>query len=303
MIARHLQAVGARKAPAGAPAPGVAVAPAAAPASSESAGYKLDPNRPVLMAVCEGAPLLRTPEELDFTALLNSAKHHGHLIDPTVPLGDVPPAAYVLEHLLVRYSIDGATGGKRAMGVVSACRKYLIPFLVEAAWKKPVTLRGAAHLRLADAEHLPRVLAGRRSLPAATVAALQLGGRRPVHSCLHLDLTDAALVIDGGAAVLEDAVAERRVPTYCDVRTGATLVRPFDLRAAGLLVELDAPHGIQFNSARNVLRELSAAFKRANNAGAGMVSAFHLEPLEPRTPDRLREPAPPHQYFGTNGGV
>lgn len=279
------------RAVAGADAPPDAAAPAPARVS-------VDENRPVLMAVCEGLPLLLTADELDFTALLNTAKHYRYLIDPAAPLGEVPPAVYLAEHLLVRFGVDGAAGGKRAIGVVSSCRKYLVPFLVEVAWAKPSSLRGAAHLRLADAEDLPRILAGRRRLPAATVAALRLGGRRPALSCLHLDLADAAFVVAGGAAVLERAIADGRVPTYADARTGVTLVRPFDLRAAGLLIELDTPHGIAASSARNVLRELTAAFTRANTAGAGMVSAFRLEPLAPRTPDRMRDPAPRHGYVG-----
>ena len=189
----------------------------------------LDENRPLLMAVCEGLPLLLTADELDFTSLLNNAKHLNYLIDPATPLGEVSPAVYVAEHLLVRYGIDGAAGGKRADSVVSSCRKYLIPFLVEVAWAKPSSLRGAAHLRLADAEDLPRILAGRKKLPAAVVAARRLGKRRPAVSCLHLDLAEAAHVVTGGAAVLQQAITDGRVPTYNDLRTGIALVRPLSL--------------------------------------------------------------------------
>lgn len=271
-------------------------APGATPAITDPPA-SLDPNRPVLMAAAQGLPVLLRPAEVDLIALVNAASQYGYLTDPAVRPGEVHPAEYLVDHVLTRYGLNGKGGGARVEAVASLARKHLIPFLVEAAWAKPETERGAAAFRLADAERLPRILAGREKLPAATVASLHLGQRRYAAACLYLDRHEAALVVDGGADRLDRAIATGGVEVFRDLRTDEEIVRPFDLRGAGILRELDRPHGIESTSATNVLRELKTAFGRANDSGAGMVGNFDaIEPLELLAHHRMRSKPADREY-------
>lgn len=122
------------------------------------------------------------------------------------------------------------------------------------------------------------------------------GARPLLGESVASGLAHAAFVVEGGAAVLESAIADGRVPTNVVLRTGFALVRPFDLRAAGLLVEVDAPHRLAFGSARNVLRELTLVFQRANTAGAGMVGEFWCSSCGRAPPTRCA-----HQHHRTGG--
>ena len=79
---------------------------------------------------------------------------------------------------------------------------------------------------------------------------------------MYLSIADAAVVAEGGQAVLTGAIGDESVPVRTDVRTGESIVMALDLRRAGLLKEHVKPHGIQKNTAKNVLRDLKLAVER-----------------------------------------
>ncbi|GAB3868134.1 hypothetical protein GCM10028801_43560 [Nocardioides maradonensis] len=246
----------------------------------------LGQRRPAVFAACEGFPVLLSEAETDLVALINTVNDYDYLLDPVAERDETAPAVYVTEHLLNHYGLNMHAGGKRITGVEYVWRRYLVPFLVELAWSKPAEARGTAALRITDTERLPRILAGTQSLPAATVAG-DILDRRAV-SCLHLSLEDAAAATAGGTDALERAIADERIRTHADLRTGASLIRPYDLRAAGLLVEPADPHGVSAGTARNVLRELNAGLERARMHGAGLIGCFLMQPLEPLPANRQR---------------
>lgn len=257
-------------------------------------------ERPLLARVCAGEPLVLTGDEADFIDLLNQGvSHELILLDPGMDPDDVRPAEYVLEYYVHRYGAQRQADGDRAEGLATDYGRYVIPFLVEVAWSLPEDGRGMAALRLTHAERLPHLLAGEQALPAATVAADLLRTRlgRPRGSrCLHLELEDAAHVVHGGETALASALHAGHVETVRDTRTGRSLVRPLDLRVAGLLIEPEGVHGLARSTADNVLRSLTLAFARAADHGSRHRPTFKLKALEPLRDLRQRPVTPPAIY-------
>src|SRR5699024_5784901 len=106
--------------------------------------------------------------------------------------------------------------------------------------------------------------------------------------CLHLSLEDARHVVTD-SALLDEALDTGRVSTYPDIRTGEPLVRPQDLRAAGLLIEPSTAHGIAASTAKNVLRDLKLSFTRARDHGADLSLSVDLTVVEPLPDKRQRD--------------
>ena len=245
--------------------------------------------RPALLRVCAGEPLLLSDDDVDLVALVNRARE----VRPWMLDGHVHPDDYRLSEVLVeylchRYGIQRRGKGDRIVNLESIYRRHLLPFLIELDAALPPAERGVAAKRLLHLEMLPQILAGDEALPAATVAGEQLG-RRGI-ACIFLGLADAARVVAGGAAALEVVLREGAVPLHTDVRTGADIVRSEDLRAAGVLAERSAPHGVAANSAGNVLRDLNNAVARARAHGAGVIGEFNLVATEPLLANRMRAP-------------
>lgn len=198
-------------------------------------GWNLD--RPLALLACAGAPLQLTAEEADLVALTNAAGHYARrILDPDVEPDDVHPAEYIVEYMMAAHGLNRRAKGDRVAAVESNHRRYLIPFFTELAFTRPEGKKGIAYLRLPQLETVPRMLAGDAPLPAATVAADQFRDRVGLQ-CLHLNVDDARHVVTDNALLDAAALDTGRLPTYPDIRTGEALVRPHDLRAAGLLAE------------------------------------------------------------------
>lgn len=259
-------------------------------------------ERPILMRLCTGEPTLLTKDEVDMLTLSNTATISDiALLDEDVDPDDVHPAEYVLEHFVTTYGQNRQADGDRVEAITSQHGRYVVPFLVELAFRLSPAKRGMSSLRLNHVEKLPQILAGDAALPAAVVAADILKSQRGPNTaiqCLHLNLRHAALVTTGGEEALTNAIADGRLSTYEDTRTGDLLVRPWDLRAAGLLIEPEAPHGLKKNSASNVLRDMRLAFKRANAHGVNNRVIFDLKAIEPLTANRKRADREQRAYVG-----
>lgn len=199
-----------------------------------------------------------------------------------------------MEYLCHRHGVQRRGKGDRITNLKSIYARHLLPFLVELDAGRPPGERGVAHLRVRHLESLPALLAGDTPMPAGTVAG-ELLNRRGI-ACVYLSVEDAGRVTDGGPATLEVAIAEGRVKLHPDARTGEAIVRTADLRAAGLLMERSTPHGLDTSKATNVLRDLKKAIQRAAAHGAGVRGTFNLEPTEPLSARRMRDPRPPSVY-------
>ena len=119
------------------------------------------------------------------------------------------------------------TGGDRSGNLASHLGRYVLPFLLDLTHVKPTTQRGVADLWFAEAEVLPRILAGATPLPAATVAGDLLD--RGALTCVWLTVLDAGRVCHGGAGAVTDAISRRRLPAHRD-GAGHVLVRAADLQ-------------------------------------------------------------------------
>lgn len=249
-------------------------------------------GRPPLLRVCAGEPMLLSDGDVDLIALVNRSETIGAwLLDENVDPDEYRLPEVLMEYLCHRYGEQRRGNGDRIRNLESIYRRYLLPFLIELDAALPEERRGVAAKRVRQLEMLPKILAGDAPLPAATVAGDHLN-RRAV-ACVFLNLADAAHVVEGGARALQVALADEIFSTYVDVRTGLDIVRTSDLRAAGLLRELIAPHGIATSTATNVLRDLKEAIKRAGVHGAVIRGTFDLIPTEPLHGRRQRAPRTP----------
>ncbi|QGN58094.1 tyrosine-type recombinase/integrase [Nostocoides sp. HKS02] len=245
-------------------------------------------DRPALMRLCAGEPLVLTQQECNLVELLNTFEQlTAPLLDPNVDPDQYRLAEVALEHLTSHHGTNRQAKGDRVKSVSSTHHRYLLPFLIELDATRPQDHRGAADLRITHLEALPRVLAGDLPLPAATVAADRLGHKLSIIR-VFLTLEDAGQVVDGGDQALAVALATGAVPVHRDVRTGQDIVRATDLRKAGLLLEPGKAHGIARSSANNVLRDLRAAIDRARDHGVNLRGNFHLDAIEPLQHRRQR---------------
>ena len=255
-----------------------------------------DLSRPPALLACAGAPICLTADEADLIRLTNDAASHvGHILEADTDPDDVSTAEYLVEYMMVVYGLNRRAKGDRVVAIESNYRRYLIPYFVERSF---ASRHGGAiaKLRLPDLEAVPRILAGDAPLPAATVAADQFAFRdRTGLQCLHLTLRDAAAVVTEADA-LDEALADGRVSTYPDIRSGEDLVRPEELRREGLLTESDRPHGIAASTATNILRDLKLALARAREHGATVGVNSDIAALEPLPERRQREVRPRPQY-------
>ena len=252
-------------------------------------------ERPAVLRLCAGQPLLLGEDDVDLVDLVNSAGDlEALLLDVEADPDEYRLAEVAVEYFCTRYGIQRHGKGDRLKSLISVYRRYLVPFLVELDASRPAGRRGVADLRITHLETLPRVLAGERPLPAATVAG-DLLKRRGI-GCLFLSRDDAAAVTDGGATALQVTLASGAVALHTDARTGEAIIRTADLRAAGVLIEPPVPHGLARSTAGNVLRDLGLAIERARDHGAQIRGRFHLEAIEPLPPHRLREPKPAVAY-------
>lgn len=246
-------------------------------------------RRPPLQLLCSGATLTLSDEEVDLIALVNSADEHiMSLLDLDADPDEYRLTEVLIEHLLHRYGVERRANGDRVTSIVSALRRHLLPFLIELDETRPADRRGVGHMRITHLEQLPRVLSGDLDLPAATVAGDRLK-RRGV-ACVYLTLHDAAEVTVGGELALRHALDEGRLQPRIDLRTGEPIVMALHLRQAGLLIEPEAPHGIQRSTSGNVLRDLKLAVDRARGHGATIRGTFHLSPVEPLAGNQARAP-------------
>lgn len=259
-------------------------------------------QRPILMRLCAGEPTVLTKDEVNMLELSNDATTSDlTLLDEDTDPDDVHPAEYVLEHFVATYGQNRQANGDRVQAITSQHGRYVIPFLVELAFRLPAAKRGMSSLRLNHVEKLPQILAGDAVLPAAVVAAGILksnGGPNVAIQCLHLALDHAAVVTCGGADGLSSAIDSGQLATYADTRTGELLVRPYDLRAAGLLMEPERPHGLKKNSATNVLRDMRLAFERAQAHGVNNRVTFKLKAIDPLTANRMNDERETREYVG-----
>jgi hypothetical protein len=208
-------------------------------------------QRPAVLRLCAGQPLLLGEDEVDFVDLVNSAGDlEALLLDVEADPDGYRLAEVAVEYFCTHYGIQRHGKGDRLKSLISVYRRYLVPFLVELDASRPAGRRGVADLRISHLEMLPRVLSGERPLPAATVAG-DLLKRRGI-GCLFLCHDDAATVTDGGATALEVTLASGTVALHTDVRTGEAIIRAADLRAAGVLIEPPADSRVWHDEACRV---------------------------------------------------
>ena len=233
-------------------------------------------GRPALLRVCAGEALILGEDDLRLFELIDSVGDEELLLDPDTAPGEYTLAEVIVDFLSNHHGLDRHAGGRRVRAVAAAAQRYLLPYAVETAHESP-SRRGVAGLRGYDLRPLPRILAGDRRWPAATVAGEVL--RRPAVECLWLSLADASRVCRKGE--LRAAVAAGAVQVQPDARTGAEVVSALDLRKAGLLVERAEPHGLEASTARNVLRPLERALEYARVNGANLQGTFRVKALKP----------------------
>ena len=262
---------------------------------SATAGDTWSAQRPPLLRVCAGEPLLLSDSDVDLVALVNrSDEIEPWLLDDQLDPDEYRLAEVLMEYLCDRYGTQRRGKGDRIISLESIYRRHLLPFLIELDASLPVHDRGVAAKRLRHLKKLPKILAGDAPLPAATVAGDQLG-RRGI-ACVFLDPADAARVVAGGVHALEVALREGNVALHTDVRTGQEIIRTAELRAAGLLIERAAPHGFPTSTAGNVLRDLRNAIEQARAHGAAIRGTFNLIATEPLAGNRMRAPRVPARY-------
>jgi hypothetical protein len=160
-------------------------------------------ERPPLIRLCAGQPVLLSPADVNLIAFANS-EWDGLSTD--VDPDDYSPAEVALDWFHSSIGVDRRAKGDRAVDVCSEMRRYIIPFMIELARSVPAGRRGIGGLRFQQAQELQRILAGDHALPAATVAGDLLG--RLAINCLWLPIKDAAAVCHGGENALQSALAD-----------------------------------------------------------------------------------------------
>lgn len=271
------------------------------------------------MRICAGEPMLfDNTVDHDLMALIN---HAGDLFDFIIDREQDPDetrlAEVMVERLCDRHGIDMIAEGQRVSDLAYDIGRWLLPEAVELAQRLPQHRRGVAGMRIHDLKRVPQMLSGQEPMPAATVAG-ELLGRRLAYKCLWLSLDDAAGVTLGGQQALNAALDRTadsgagsgagsgahgdtgtvtspnqtwkgRLPAYSDPRTGQLIVSPADLRAAGLLIERDRPHGLKPNTSGGILSVLGYTIDRARDHGAHIRGKFDFEAIRPK-PHQLGRP-------------
>lgn len=268
----------------------------AVPSPGPTASSPWTAARPALLRLCAGEALLLHDQDVDLVDLVNRCHEiEPYLIDDDIDPDDFRLAEVLVEYLCHRYGVQRRGKGDRLTNLSSTYRRHLLPFLIELDIARPPDQRGAAALRLRPLEALPKILAGDKPLPAATVAGDLL--RRRGVACVYLSREDAGRVVHGGHTALDTALAQGLVDLHTDARTGEGIIRAADLRSASLLLEREEPHGLSASTARNVLRDLKNVIARAAAHGAGVRGTFALEATEPLPSRRMRCPREPSGYI------
>jgi integrase len=236
-----------------------------------------------LLALVALEPVRVLPGDFNLIAMANAAEP---VLDLAVDVGEASAAQLALDWFIEYEGAHARTDGDRANSLASHLCRYVLPHLLEVALMAPGGARTVEDLRFAQAQDLATILAGRRPLPAATVASTTLK-RNPV-TCVWLTMQEAAAVCHGGLKAVSDACAEGRVVGRRTGR-GPLIVLAADLRAAGLLIELSEPHGLLQSSAKNVLFVLKQAMQRAQDHGAALRGDYsRLYAIKPAGNDLAR---------------
>jgi hypothetical protein len=100
-------------------------------------------ERPVVLRLCAGEALLLGDDEVDFVDLVNAAGDlEPLLLDPDTDPDEHRLAEVAVENFCTRYGIQRHAKGDRLKSLVSAYRRYLVPFLVELDARRPADRRG-----------------------------------------------------------------------------------------------------------------------------------------------------------------
>jgi hypothetical protein len=207
--------------------------------------------------------------------------------DPDADPDSISADRYALDMYWYRAGEARRIGGERARGMHYVLCRYLLPFLLEHRGEDgPLQ---AARLRISDVTTFVQVLAGERPLPAATVAADRL--KRLAVTCHWLTLDDAAIACAIDRGELAGSI-DGRVPVRL-TDDGQPVVRAMDLRAAGMLIEAQEPHGLGRETADLVVQLLHATWRQAGNHGARMVGdPRSITAKRPLPANRQRAPKP-----------
>lgn len=242
-------------------------------------------SRSPLFALVALEPVHVSEENVDLVALANAGEQ---VLDLDADISRATAAQLALDWFIEYEGLHARTDGERAESLISYTRRYVLPHLIETALAAPADRRTVEDLTFAQAQALALTLAGKRELPAATVAGDMLN--RAAVTCVWLTMQEAGEVSHGGLKAVSDACAEGRVVARRNGR-GPILVQAAELRAAGLLVEPERPHGMQRESAKNVLFVLKQAMLRARDHGAALRGDYtRLVAIAPAGKDLARQP-------------
>lgn len=90
-------------------------------------------RRPAVLRVCAGEATLLSEDEVDLVQLVNNAHDlDGLLLDDTQDPDDHHLAEVLMEHFCHVYGVTRHAKGDRLVSLISAYRRYLVPFLVES---------------------------------------------------------------------------------------------------------------------------------------------------------------------------
>jgi hypothetical protein len=267
--------------------------PSAGPSPQQPSGTAVS-AREALFALLGGQPVHLTT--LDLLALTNEPYDGLTSLCDLTSLGDATAAQTVLDWYLRHAGEDRRVNGTRARDLHYDLARYVLPFLLErrARGTQPLPV---ADLQVDDVRYLANLLAGERLLPASVVAREHLGHRRLALACHWLTTQEAAQVSTCTAEQLQELIRSGSVPAHPDA-DGQKLVRPADLRAAGVLRELDAPHGLSKDTAYNNLSLLILGWEHAVAQGvtlAGEPRSVHAK--VPAKGKRQREPKPTKRVY------
>lgn len=263
-------------------------------AGAASASSSMSP----LFALVALEPARVSEEDVDLVALANAGEQ---LLDLDADVSRATAAQLALDWFIEYEGTHARTDGERAESLISYTRRYVLPHLIEIALAAPADRRTVEDLTFAQAQALALTLAGKRELPAATVAGDML--KRAALTCVWLTMQEAGEVSHGGLKAVSDACAEGRVVARKNGR-GPILVQAAELRAAGLLVEREKPHGMQRDSAKNVLFVLKQAMLRAQDHGAAIRGNYtRLKALTPARKDLARQPRTDPGYLPVHAAL
>lgn len=91
-------------------------------------------DRPAVLRLCAGQPLLLLDDDVDFVDLVNSAGDlEALLLDVEADPDEYRLAEVAVEYFCTRYGIQRHGKGDRLTSLTSVYRRYPVPFLVELA--------------------------------------------------------------------------------------------------------------------------------------------------------------------------